>query len=60
MHLGTIFVLVGAILFAIALLFHHTGEPRGRFFGVVGILALAGLFTSVGVLLGAPALVAVR
>ena len=57
MQLGTIFVLVGAILFFIAFLFVHNGEPRGRFFGVTGILALAGIFTTVGILLGAPPIV---
>lgn len=56
MQLGTIFVLIGAILFFIALLMVRVGTPRRWFFGVHTVLAVAGIFTTVGVLLGAPAI----
>ncbi len=56
MKLGTLLVLVGAVLFALALILHLHGEPSGRFFASNFILALAGLLTASGVLLGADAL----
>lgn len=56
MKVGTILVLIGTILFAIAMVETQTSEPRGRFFASGTLLGLAGVLVGVGVLLGAPAL----
>jgi hypothetical protein len=52
-NVGTILVLVGTVLFGVALLFGVRGEPRGWYYGVKFLLSLAGLLVGLGVLLGA-------
>jgi hypothetical protein len=52
-NVGTILVLIGTILFGLALLFNHRGEPRGWYFGFRFMISLAGLLIGVGILIGA-------
>lgn len=55
MHLGTVLVLIGAVLFFLALVVEHRPVRGATWLGHT-LLAFAGLLTAVGVLLGAPAL----
>jgi len=59
-NLGTILVLIGTILFGLALIFGFRGEPRGRYYSSDFLLAAGGFLVGLGVLLGANPLHAVN
>jgi hypothetical protein len=46
-------VLIGTVLFGLALLFNYRGEPRGRYYSSGFLLALGGFLIGLGILLGA-------